>query len=55
MIPSERGRESRDALLKLGVTTVYREFPMGHEIRPEALRELVGWLDEKVLHPIVLA
>ncbi len=55
MIPSERSRESRDALLKLGVTTVYREFPMGHEIRPEALRELVGWLEDKALTPVVLA
>ena len=53
MIPSERGRESRDALLKLCVTTVYREFPMGHEIRPEALRLLLEWIEERVFTPVL--
>ncbi len=55
MIPAERGQESRDALLKLGVPTVYREYPMGHEIRPEALRQLVEWIEERVFTPIQLA
>jgi phospholipase/carboxylesterase len=54
MIAVARGRESRDQLLKLGVQTTYREYPMGHEIRPEALRDLVGWLDRQ-LSPIRLA
>jgi hypothetical protein len=27
---------------------------MGHEIQPEALREIVGWLDRKVLSPVAL-
>jgi phospholipase/carboxylesterase len=53
MIQVARGQESRDALLKLGVPTTYREYPMGHEIRPEALRDLVEWL-EKQLSPIQL-
>ncbi len=48
MIPSERGHESRDALLALGVPTVYREFSMGHEINQEALHTILGWIDEKV-------
>ena len=48
MISIERGRESRDALLALGVPTVYREFAMGHEISPEALRTIVAWVDERV-------
>jgi phospholipase/carboxylesterase len=54
MIPVERARESRDALARLGVGLSYREFAMGHEIRPEALRELVRWLDEKALEPVRL-
>ena len=54
MIPVERARESREALLRLGVGLTYREFEMGHEIRPEALRELVRWLDEKALEPVRL-
>jgi phospholipase/carboxylesterase len=49
MIAVDRGRESRDALLKLGIPTVYREYSMGHEIAPEALREIISWLEEKVL------
>jgi phospholipase/carboxylesterase len=55
MIPVDRGRESRDALLRLGVPTVYREYGMGHEIRAETLRDLVEWLDAKVLEPVRLA
>jgi phospholipase/carboxylesterase len=54
MIPVDRARESRDSLLRLGVGLTYREFEMGHEIRPEALRELVRWLDEKALEPVRL-
>jgi phospholipase/carboxylesterase len=55
MIPVAMGRESRDRLLELGVPTTYREYGMGHEIRPETLRDLVGWLEQKVFRPIQLA
>lgn len=55
MIGIERAYASRDVLLSLGVPTVFREYPMGHEIRPEALREIVGWLEEKVFSPVALA
>ena len=54
MIPVAMGRESRDRLLALAVPTAYREYEMQHEIRPEALRELLRWLDEKALNPIQL-
>jgi phospholipase/carboxylesterase len=47
MIPVERAHESRDRLLPLGVNVTYREFDMGHEIAPEALRALLEWFDEK--------
>ena len=55
MIPIDRAHASRDALLKLGVSPLFREYPMGHEIGPEALRDIVMWLEEKVLSPIQLA
>jgi phospholipase/carboxylesterase len=55
MISVDRARESRDALAKLGVPASYREFEMGHEISPEALRQIISWLDEKVLHPVLIA
>lgn len=55
MIPIDRAYASRDALLKLGVPVAFREYPMAHEIKPEALRDLVGWLEQKVLSPVDLA
>ena len=54
MIGIERARESRDALLRLGVAASYREYEMGHEIRPEALQDLLVWLEDKVLQPVRL-
>ncbi len=54
MIPIERAQESRDALLPFDVSLTYREYPMGHEIRPESLRDLVEWLASKVVSPIQL-
>lgn len=47
LLDVERGRESREELRKLGVAMTYRELEMGHEIRPEAFRLLLRWLDDK--------
>jgi phospholipase/carboxylesterase len=47
MIDVERARESREALRRFGVGITYREFDMGHEIRPEALRVVLRWLEER--------
>lgn len=55
MISIDRGRESRDALARLGVSASYREYEMGHEINPEALKQILVWLDEKVLNPVMIA
>ena len=54
MIPVDRARESRDALLRYGVSVSHREFEMGHEISPDALRALVEWMEQKVVSPIQL-
>ena len=51
-VPIERAYESRDRLLALGVSPSFREYPMEHEIRPEVLRDVVAWLEEKVFSPI---
>lgn len=48
-IDVERARESREALRPFGVAITFREFDMGHEIRPDALRVVLQWLDDKVL------
>lgn len=47
LVEVERARESRERLRPFGVALTYREFPMAHEIRPEALQILVRWLDER--------
>ncbi len=48
-IDVEMARQSRESLRPYGVSMTYREFDMGHEIRPEALRVFLKWLDEKAL------
>ena len=55
MVPVERGQESRDKLLSRGVNVQYREYEMQHEIRPEALRDIVTWIEEKAFNIIQLA
>ena len=55
MIEIERARRSVETLREAGIPLTYREYEMGHEIRPRSLSDLSAWLDEKVLSPIVLA
>jgi len=47
LVEVEKARESRERLRPYGVTLTYREFPMAHEIRPEALKLVVDWLDAR--------
>ncbi len=54
MVPVQRAQESRDALRALGISPTYREYEMEHGIGPDALRDLVRWLEEKVVSPIHL-
>jgi phospholipase/carboxylesterase len=51
LIAIDRARESRESVRGYGVALTYREFDMGHEIRPDALRLLVQWLDDKAFAP----
>lgn len=55
VIPIARGRESVEVLRRLGVPLTYREFDMGHEINAQSLTDLVQWLADKVVSPIILA
>ena len=52
MIPIARAEESNERMRGLGYAPLYREYKMQHEIRPECLRDLVGFLDDKVFAPI---
>lgn len=51
LLDVEKGRESRETLRGLGVAMTYREFDMGHEIRPEALRLVQKWLEARLAPP----
>ena len=44
LLPVADGRVCRDELEKLSVPLTYREYSMGHEVRPEALRDITAWL-----------
>ncbi len=55
MIEIARARSSVETLRGLKVPLTFREYEMGHEIRPQSLADLSAWLEEKVLAPIVLA
>lgn len=55
LIDIERARETREALRGYGVNLMYREFDMGHEIRPDALRLVMRWLDERAWNPATQA
>lgn len=44
VLPVENGRGIRDRLAALPVELTYREYPMQHEVSPESLRDVAGWL-----------
>jgi phospholipase/carboxylesterase len=46
VLPVESGREARQKLEALGVALTYREYPMGHEVSMESLRDVTSWLSE---------
>jgi phospholipase/carboxylesterase len=55
MIEVERARHSVETLRHARIPLTYREYEMGHEIRPRSLSDLSAWLEEKVLSPILLS
>jgi phospholipase/carboxylesterase len=44
VLPIENGRECREKLGALPVELTYREYPMGHEVSMESLRDVAAWL-----------
>jgi phospholipase/carboxylesterase len=49
MIEIARARDSVERLRGLRLPLTYREYEMGHEIRPRSLVDLSTWLEEKIL------
>ncbi len=46
VLPISNGRDIRDRVAALGASLTYREYPMGHEVSNESLREVARWLTE---------
>ena len=46
LIPVKRARELARQLRSLGVPTVYREYPMEHQVALESLRDASAWLEQ---------
>lgn len=40
MVPIRNGESTRDRLLEMGYPVVWRSYPMGHEVRPEEIRDI---------------
>ena len=49
MIEIARARETVEKLRRLRLPLTYREYDMGHEIRPRGLLDLSAWLEEHVM------
>jgi phospholipase/carboxylesterase len=47
-IPIRWGRASRDYLLSTPVDLTYREYPIGHSVDPQELRDLAAWLRDAI-------
>ncbi|MDA1002657.1 MAG: alpha/beta hydrolase-fold protein [Chloroflexi bacterium] len=48
LVSIERGRQSRERLVELGIDPEYREYPMQHQISNDSLVDLSTWI-ERVL------
>ena len=48
VLPVASGRAARDYLRALPVSLTYREYPMGHEVSAESLRDVTDWLTKAI-------
>jgi phospholipase/carboxylesterase len=53
VLPVESGREAREKLEALQVALTYREYPMGHEVSLESLKDISAWLSSTLDAKIV--
>lgn len=47
-VPVERAQDARESLERLGMRPSLREYAMGHEVGPEALRDILAWLEAEI-------
>lgn len=48
VLPIEEGRAVRERLKALPVELTYREYPMGHEVSMESLKDVTAWLSQSL-------
>ncbi|HQR29084.1 MAG TPA: prolyl oligopeptidase family serine peptidase [Anaeromyxobacteraceae bacterium] len=48
VVPVSFGHEARDLLAGLGMDVSFAEYPIGHEISPQSLADLAGWLTARI-------
>ncbi len=48
VLPVAFGRQMRDYFASLPLSFTYREYAMGHEVSPESLRDIQGWLQSQL-------
>lgn len=48
VLPIAEGRAVREKLAQLAVDLTYREYPMGHEVSMESLKDVSAWLTRKL-------
>lgn len=48
VVPSFMGRAAFDTLQAAGVPATWRDYPMGHEVLPEEIRDIGAWLTERL-------
>ena len=48
VLPVAFGRQIRDYFASLPLSFTYREYAMGHEVSPESLRDIQGWLQSQL-------
>ena len=44
MVPYRGGRQSKDALERLGYRVEWHEYPMAHAVCPQEIRDIRAWL-----------
>ena len=48
VVQNSMGRTAYEHLKRLGVSVTWQEYPMGHEVLPEELRDIGAWLTERL-------
>ena len=48
VVQNSMGRTAYEHLKRLGVSVTWQEYPMGHEVLPEEIRDIGTWLTERL-------